>query len=425
MKDKTILCAGLALGLAAGGCAPGRPPASGPEGGRHRFFASGLGGRVAVGYGLRCDGRGGLVAAGVASDAHEGFRPAVWRFDGSGRPDPGFGKAGLSALPVEGWLWSLALDPQGRIVAAGFFGNSWQKAPAALVLRLLADGSPDASFGPGGARRLESPLGGALAAAFAVAVEEDGSILAAGQASDKQEAVRAVVWKLRPDGGLEPGFGAGGALALRCPAEAKESRADAILRQGSGVVVAGNLDWKQLAVWRLRPDGAEDRDFGAAGLALTPNGMGRGLLPAEGGGLWVAGFRYAWEGGKAHREETVLTRLDAAGRPAPGFGTAGALILRREGRLNGQESFAIAAGSGQMFLAGYTGADDIVRAAVWPFTMQGVQSAGVLELPGPEKGREDRAYALAVAADGDAWVTGFSKDPGGRRLLALWRVAGR
>ena len=209
------------------------------------------------------------------------------------------------------------------------------------------------------------------------------------------------------------------------PAEAEESRADAILLQGPGLVVAGNLDWKQLAVWRLRPDGSEDRTFGEAGRTLTPNGMGRGLLPAEGGGLWVAGFRYAGTGEKTTREETVLTLLDTAGRPDPDFGTAGALILSREGRLSGQESFAIAEESGRMFLAGYTGAEDIVRAAVWPFDRQGVQTGGIRELPGPETGGEDRAYALTVAEGGDAWVTGFSKDLAGRRLLALWRVAGR
>ncbi|MFA5138281.1 MAG: delta-60 repeat domain-containing protein [Elusimicrobiota bacterium] len=404
------LCAALSLCLAAGGCAL--------RGVRQRSFASPLDGRNAVGYGIRFDKSGRVVTAGIASDAHEIFRPAVWRFSRSGRLDRAFGKDGVSTLPVEGWAWSLAIDPRGRIIAAGFFGDSWQRAPAALVLRLIPDGSPDPSFGPGGIRSLRSPLGGESAAAYAVAVQEDGSVLAAGAASDKQGVTRAVVWRLRPDGEPDPGFGAGGAVVFRCPSGVKESRADAILLQGRSVVAAGNLDWERMSVWRLKADGSDDPEFGEAGRTLTPDGMGRGLLAAEDGGLWVAGFRYAGEGGETDREEMVLTRLDAAGRPGP----EGALILRREGVRGGQESFAVAAGGGRMLLVGYSGAEDIVRAALWPFDLDGRQAGGVLELPSPEKGREDRAYAVAAAADGAAWVTGFSKDAGGKRSLALWRI---
>ncbi|MDD5630393.1 MAG: hypothetical protein PHU21_15115, partial [Elusimicrobia bacterium] len=63
--------------------------------------------------------------------------------------------------------------------------------------------------------------------------------------------------------------------------------------------------------------------------------------------------------------------------------------------------------------------------AVRPFDLEGRQAGDALVLPGPPEGREDRAYALAFADDATAWVTGFSKDPEGRRLLALWRVGPR
>ncbi|MDD5656043.1 MAG: hypothetical protein PHF00_02155 [Elusimicrobia bacterium] len=397
------ICAVLVLSAAAG-CAPKS----------HWFVPSALGGRVAAGYGVRCDAYGRIAVAGVASDERGTFRPSVWRFDRSGRPDRGFGKGGLSALAIEGWAWSLDIDALRRPVAAGFSGNDWREAPAALILRLLADGTPDPSFGASGIRLLKSPFGGARAAAFCVAVSHDGSIIAAGSASDRKGAIRPVVWKLRPDGQPDSGFGTGGWLALRCPPGTREARAGAVLLQDGNIVVAGNVDWRRLAVWRLRSDGSE------AGRILTPNGMGRGLLPAEGGGLWVAGFRYV---GPEQREETVLTRLEASGRPDPGFATRGARILRRRGRRAGQEAFAMAAVRGRVLLAGYTGTDDVVRAAVWPFDSQGRPAGGVLELPGPEGGVEDRAYAITAAEYGGAWAAGLSKDPSGRRRLALWRVA--
>ncbi len=416
----------VALCLAASSCArrgtgPDVPPAS-----RYPLFPSPLGGQVAVGYGALIDAKGRAVVAGVASDARESYFPAVWRFSGFGRLDKSFGTRGFAALGEEGWAWSVARDPRGRIVLAGFTGKHWKTARRAFAARLLPDGSADGSFGKGGVRLLPSPAGGEHAAAFAVAPLSDGSVLVAGSASDEEGRVRASVWKLRPDGSLDPKFGERGTALLPSPEGSGETRANTLLPLDGRIFVAGHADWKRLAVWRLLADGSLDPGFGRAGLTLTPHGMGRGLLPAGTGGLWVAGFRYIRaDGDKVVREEVVLSRLLPDGRPDTEFGPDGALLLRSQGEVKNQESFAIAESGGRLHLAGYVGIGDAVRAALWSFGPAGKPLGPVRILPGSRDGREDRAFAVVGHPGGGVLATGLSKDGRGRRSLAIWRVGGR
>ena len=72
---------------------------------------------------------------------------------------------------------ALALQPDGRIVVVGrstlLNANGWD----VVIQRLMSDGSPDASFGPGGL--VDVNLGG-NDSGFAVALQRDGKILVAG-----------------------------------------------------------------------------------------------------------------------------------------------------------------------------------------------------------------------------------------------------
>ena len=91
---------------------------------------------------------GWSVAPGAGPPLH---RPAMARFDANGDLDGGFDGDGLlnplgtaPGAPL-GELRGLQVDGVGRITAAGLAGAD------ALVLRRLADGTPDPTFGAGGA----------------------------------------------------------------------------------------------------------------------------------------------------------------------------------------------------------------------------------------------------------------------------------
>lgn len=107
-----------------------------------------------------------------------------------------------------------ARQSDGRIVMAGRATGPTGEDIA--VARLLADGTPDASFGTGG--RVLIPLDltpGGNDAVRAIAIQQDGRIVLAGSAElQPGGSTAAVILRLLPDGGLDPSFGSGGVLVV-------------------------------------------------------------------------------------------------------------------------------------------------------------------------------------------------------------------
>lgn len=91
---------------------------------------------------------------------------------------------------------SLVQQKDGRIVLAGEAVNdSWRSF---AVLRLLADGSPDTSFGTGG--RVVVHIGDSHNTVNSALVQENGKILVAGSAFSYTSATYGKVLRLKPDG---------------------------------------------------------------------------------------------------------------------------------------------------------------------------------------------------------------------------------
>lgn len=124
---------------------------------------------------------GKLVVAGLARD--RGF--TFMRFHADGSRDASFGSGGrrtvkFSASTDFDEVAALALQPNGKIVAAGYF-TVGEDANFAVV-RLLADGTPDPRFGDGAGRATHALVVGELDDAAAVTLMPSGAILAAGLA---------------------------------------------------------------------------------------------------------------------------------------------------------------------------------------------------------------------------------------------------
>ncbi len=346
---------------------------------RYAFFQSPLGGRNAVGYSMKIDKLGRVIVAGMAED-HEGqSRLAVWRFTDVGRLDPDFGDRGFAKTNLHAWGWAVDLAPNGTIVAAGFKGGNWQTSSRAVFTRLDHHGKILET------EEFKSPYGGNHAAAFAILVKKDGSVVLGGAGSDKTGNVYPVLWRMSH------------AKALPVPEGTQEGRVNALMEIDGEVVAAGHLDWKKLAVWR-----------GDALPAMSDAGMGRSLLKTQ-DGFVVGGFRYVRrEDDTVREEQAVLSRFPAKTMT---------VLPKEEGVLN-QESFAIARTGKVIRLAGYIGTKDGVSAALW-----GVKGSEIRlrRLPG-STGKEDRAYGLAAYENGRLMATGFAKDEAGNRRLAVWSV---
>lgn len=189
---------------------------------------------------------------------------------------------GLEAL---GALSSLAL-PDGGVVAA--------TEQRLTVVRLRADGSLEPSFGSGGVARPAVP-GGAFTA-IQLLRRPDGRLVVVGAGAKQEQAAvpRLLVAGLTADGALDPGFGAGGFVALdvepncgfgACHLAALAPDGALLVTGAIGRVPAevvetdedfGRPDW---VVRRVTPAGAVDGGFGRVKISGR-SGAGTGGIAA-------------------------------------------------------------------------------------------------------------------------------------------------
>jgi len=190
----------------------------------------------------------------------------------AGTLDPKFGRGGIVTTANTG-ANAGALQGDGKIVVAGFIAtNQNQEQPG--LLRYNTDGTLDPNFGIGG----KVVIGGTNAgAAFAVAVQTDGKILAAAPAN-----LQLTVFRFNSNGSVDNTFGNNGATAIQ-PAETFLGPASGgIALQPDGrilVATAHNEGGPLQIVARLLANGQLDSTFGSNGVAPTFGGDSVALLP--------------------------------------------------------------------------------------------------------------------------------------------------
>jgi uncharacterized delta-60 repeat protein len=177
-------------------------------------------------------------------DAMSGRRQnRIARLNADGTRDTSF-RIGAGAPAM---VWSLALQPDGKIIATGDFATFNNKRFARLV-RLNENGSLDSTFNPGS---------GADGAVLAVALQKDGKILLGGDFTHVNDVERNRIARLNPDGSADATFnpGAGPNTGVRCVSVQPDGR---ILMGGVFTSVQG-IARNRLA--RLNPDGILDTSF--------------------------------------------------------------------------------------------------------------------------------------------------------------------
>ncbi len=148
---------------------------------------------------LQPDGR--IVVAGKTQLA--GDHPLVARFGTDGKPDESFGSGGWRSSPEYASLFSIAVERDGNIVAAGELEEGDESD--GVVYRLPPTTS---MFAKEGTARLD--LGGDEEA-YSLALHADGKIVVGGWTDVGADPI---VWRLRPDLSPDPAFGSNGSLNL-------------------------------------------------------------------------------------------------------------------------------------------------------------------------------------------------------------------
>ena len=189
------------------------------------------------------------------------------RFKPNGTLDPSFGIGGVARLvSVEGG--AVALQSDGKFLVAGFAGTA-----GGLISRYNPSGSIDPSFGIFGSVGCPSP-------ASALAVQGDGKIVVAGTLTDLRTPPGTqdlALVRYNADGSVDETFGTRGGVVASFFSAPANAAAFAVLIQPNGDIVAagqansGNNP-SRFAVARFTGLGQPDLTFGTGGIVTTSFG---------------------------------------------------------------------------------------------------------------------------------------------------------
>lgn len=282
---------------------------------------------------VQSDGK--IVAGGATYDGQGLF--TLLRLDSHGNPDASFGSGGEVSTPMNGAIAALALQSDGRIVAAGYSDNG--NGNDFALVRYNGSGAVDTTFGNGGiARTTTADYLITGAGATSVAIQADGKIVAAGG---------SFLIRYNDDGSLDTGFGSGGRRLTGSYYE----QTSAVVLQDDGKMVAAGSSWNgngyDLAVTRHDASGSPDPLFGASGRAVAPVSNLYTLAPASvmveplSGAILATGYS---------QYQFVVSRFSGAGVLEGSFASSGMLSLGNGGNANYR--CAALQGDGKFIVAG-------------------------------------------------------------------------
>jgi uncharacterized delta-60 repeat protein len=220
--------------------------------------------------------------------------------EGPGDLDKTFNRSGVITTPVgsvdvSGTGYGIAIQPDGKIVAVGIAQNSSTYSSGFAVVRYTITGSLDLTFKDTGI--VTTPFGDS-GLAYSVAIQPDGKIVAAGYSRDVfGEPFNFTVARYTISGDLDSTFNDSGIVTTPITNADGYGRGVALQSDGK-IVVAGRSEYNSgdndFAVVRYTPTGTLDSTFNDTGIVTTPIGSGEdrgfGVELQSDGKIVVAGF---------------------------------------------------------------------------------------------------------------------------------------
>jgi uncharacterized delta-60 repeat protein len=274
-----------------------------------------LGSVEVLDFALQPDGK--VVAVG-RTFSKTGAQLTVFRLvSGGGSLDPNFAHQGVMQYGPDSIAQSVILDPSGAIVVGGSSGGKL------MVLRLLANGSLDGSFGSGGVY-IGPPIDGTH-----TWPPSDGPprihVLRTGSGeyrvnvnllpTDPNQPSYCAVLALTATGTLNTTFGASG-IAAPSPASAASLNCPSMTSQSDGALLLGGREGDHAYVGRLLASGAPDLSFAASAVKANMTAV-TALAVDAADSIVVAGQPNVGVSG------ALIMRLQANGLLDALFGNAG------------------------------------------------------------------------------------------------------
>lgn len=246
----------------------------------------------------------------------------VGRLTADGALDPTFGFGGtyvLGSAAGSVFGYDLKVQPDGKIVVCGGYSITPSNTDF-MVVRLMPDGTLDLSFG-GGDGVVLIPLEDGEEYAYDVEVLDNGNLLLAGTSALPGGLYdQGVVMRLLPDGTLDATFGTNGITTVQiAPTSSDNFRSMVVLPTGR-IVTAGysyaNFT-ETLLLAAFTPDGALDPGFADGGIHSGSAISEAFDLVASADRLYVGG-RISTDG-----YDAALACFNHDGLLQPDFGTGG------------------------------------------------------------------------------------------------------
>jgi uncharacterized delta-60 repeat protein len=317
----------------------------------------GSGGKVTTDFGsnqapglavaLQSDGK--IVVAGLTQTNDSNF--ALARYDTNGTLDTSFGSGGKVTTDFSGsedQAFAVAIQSDGKIIAAGHSFSSSTSADFALA-RYNTDGALDTSFGAGG--KVTTDFSGSADNAHAVAIQLDGKIVVAGRVRNQTTSDDFGLARYNTNGSLDTSFGTGGKVTTDFTGVAGPDEAQALAIQLDGKIVAvgfASAASGNFALARYNADGTLDTSFGTGGRATTDFGCddrALGVAIQVDGKIVTAGVTCG---------DFALARYNTNGTLDSSFGTAGIVTTDFSGGDDGAFAVAIQP-DGKIVAAGFAG----------------------------------------------------------------------
>jgi uncharacterized delta-60 repeat protein len=285
----------------------------------------------------------------------------VVRYNSNGSLDTSFGDGGIvtTNFPEGSYAFDVALQPDGKIIAAGTVFVDFNPGESSdtdfALARYNQDGTPDATFGNGG--QVSTDFLGLEDDAFSVLIQPDGKIVAVGSANDPANFYDFAAVRYLSNGTLDTTFGVAGKVHTDFGDQNFDRARSAALQSDGRIVAAGfaisqNGGVQNFAVARYDSNGVLDTGFGTNGMTQIDFGnccqsAAKVLLQPNGKIIIIGGSN-----GESSEDDFLLARLTATGALDPTFGTGGK-VRTSFGDLNGGANGAVFQPDGKIVAAGF------------------------------------------------------------------------
>jgi uncharacterized delta-60 repeat protein len=285
----------------------------------------------------------------------------VARYNPDGSLDTSFGDGGIvtTTFPEGSYAFDVALQADGKIIAAGTVFVDFNPGESSntdfALARYNPDGTPDVTFGNGG--QVSTDFLGLEDDAFSILIQLDGKIVAVGSANDPATFYDFAAVRYLSNGSLDTTFGVAGKVHTDFGDQNFDRARSAALQPDGRIVAAGfaisqNGGVQNFAVARYTSNGVLDTSFGTGGMTQIDfgnccQGATKVLLQSDGKIITVGGSN-----GESPEDDFLLARLTADGSLDPTFGVGGK-VRTSFGDLNGGANGAVFQPDGKIVAVGF------------------------------------------------------------------------